>query len=131
MNAPGIQQTPRIDVSLTIVGAIISCFSMADVLHVRSEKNMTLRKIWDREDCAKQQLFSIVKEQFLGAPLCRTELSFLSPSADHCSCIPGSGQVRVGGQYAELSASLQIIFRLQVKCRSESITEQKLFFVFG
>lgn len=54
----------------------------------------------------------------------------LSLFADRCSCVLGSGQVRVGGWCAELRASLQIICRLQVKCRSESIAEQELFFIF-
>lgn len=38
--------------------------------------------------------------------------------------------MRVGGWSAELSASLQIMHRLQVKCRSESIAEQELVFIF-
>lgn len=68
-----------------------------------------------------------VKQQFLGAALCRTELSFSSPSADGCCCIPGSGQVGVGGWCAEPSCSLQIICRLQVIVDQKSLQGRSWF----
>lgn len=61
------------------VGAITSCLSMADVLHVRSEHKRSLRKIREKEDCTKQQVFFIVKESFLGP---------LSAERSSPSCLP-------------------------------------------
>lgn len=126
VNTPGIQQNPKDDVKLykSNVGASADSTGL---MFFTSDLGKKEDSCWDKELVLSSNYFSskrLVSGSFSqqnGAllPLCLCWSLLL--------CVR-EWAVSVGGWCAD-STSLQIICRLQVKCRSESITEQELVFI--